>query len=936
MSEVVPPQRLNPEPPHSLVSRAIERAAIDGLLARVRDGVGETLALVGPPGIGKSTLLEYAACVAGDMAVCRVTGVESEMALGFAGVHQVVAPHLAGLGELPEPHRRALESALGHPSPVDDVGLYVVGLAVLGLLSRAASASPMLVAVDDAQWLDDESAKVLSFVARRLQAEPVAMLFAVWDIIGSPFPLSALPRLDIAGLEEPDAHELLTLTAGGRLDDAVAGRIMSAAEGNPLALVELAGALSPDQLQGIDPLPDPLPVGRQLEDLYSARTTQLGGETQAVLLLAAAEPLGDPNVVRAAADALGLTAWDDSVTSAEATGLVTFAPTIEFRHPLARSAVYYSAPTSQRRHAHRALADVLTSPADVDRRAWHLGAASVDPDEQVARELEVAAERARVRGGVSVAAAYLRRAAELTPDRQRATSRRLEAARAELTAGNAARAQEILERVRLAAPTKDMTTEIAWTGALVRIVTGQVGEAGSLLAEALSLAAAGSEDSTLGTLVAAVAVVLDAGHLAPEPQRLQIAEAAGRAVADRELPVAVAELLRGVAVRLTEGYVPAAPFWRGAVAAVTDGSPTVLDAVGHHVHVVYFDAVLAATDLLDDAAWADLTRSWVQLARHTGALAALPLALSMSSWLEVLEGRVRTAGSDLAELEEIVSLSGQRGLLGTPTPAAVLLQAWQGREREARAGARKMMQDAHERGEGRGIDQAQEALLVLELGSGRYEAALRIARRQADRDGVGAGTLALADIVEAAVRCGERDIGLEALERLTLRAAASGSAWAHGLLCRAQALLADGNEAEEHYRASVEHLSGCRVVTERARTRLLYGEWLRRARRRREAREPLYEALEFFEGMGASLFAARTRQELAATGERVQRGDAPVDLLTPQESQIARHAAAGDRNHEIAAQLFISTSTVEYHLRKIFVKLGVRSRTDLAALDLPA
>ena len=935
MAEVLPPQRLQPGP-DAMVNRAIERATVEGLLDRVRAGLGESLVLVGPPGIGKSTVLEYALHAAGDMSVCRVTGVESEMALGFGGVHQLVAPLLAGLAELPGPHRRALESALGLSSPTDDVGLYVVGLAVLGLLSRAASSGPMLVVVDDAQWLDDESAKVLSFVARRLKAEPVAMLFGCWAVTQSPFPLSGLPRVDMVGFAEPDAQALLTMTAGRRLDDSVAGRIVSAAEGNPLALVELVRALSPDQLQGTEPLPDPLPTGRRLDELFSARASRLDDQTQVVLLLAATEPLGDPIVVRAAAKTLGLTAWDDAVTCAEATDLVTFAPTIEFRHPLARSAVYYSAPTSQRRQAHRALADVLTGPEDADRRAWHLGAACVDPDEAVARELEAAAERARVRGGASVAGSYLWRAAELTPDRQRATARRLEASRAELTAGNVSRAQEILKQVRLAASTPDQRAEIGWTDALVRIVTGHVGEAGGLLAEALPLTAANSADSALGVLVAATAIALDAGHLAPQTQRTQIAQTAGRCVAALDLPVVVAELLRGLAVRLTEGYESAVPFWRGAVAAAAGGSPAVLEAVGHHVHVVYFDAVLAAVDLLDDDAWAGLTRSWVQLARRSGALAALPLALSGSSWLKVLEGRVRTAGSELAELEEIVSLTGQRGLLGTPAPAAVLLQAWQGNEREARSGARKMMQDAHERGEGRGIDQAQEALLVLELGSGRYEAALRLARRQADRDGVGAGTLALADIVEAAVRCDERDIGREALDRLTPRAAAAGSAWARGLLARAQALLAEDDEADEHYRASIDLLSACRVTTERARSQLLYGEWLRRGRRRRDAREPLHEALEFFEGMGASLFAARTRQELAATGERVRRAEAPVDLLTPQEAQIARHAAAGDRNQEIAAQLFISTSTVEYHLRKVFVKLGVRSRTELAALDLPA
>jgi DNA-binding NarL/FixJ family response regulator len=350
---------------------------------------------------------------------------------------------------------------------------------------------------------------------------------------------------------------------------------------------------------------------------------------------------------------------------------------------------------------------------------------------------------------------------------------------------------------------------------------------------------------------------------------------------------------------------------------------------------VYFDAVLAAAEVLDERAWEELSHAWVQLARRIGALAALPHGLSFGSWLEVLQGRLGSAASHVAEIEDIVSVTGSRGLLGSPAPAEVLRAAWQGNEDATRAGARRMMRDAHERGQGIGVDHAYAALTVLELGAGQYDAGLRAARRVYDHDSLVLGTLALPDLVEAAARCGETDTAERALERLSERASASGTPWAKGLLARAQALVATGDEADQHFRASLEALSRSTIATDTARTQLLYGEWLRRARRRKEAREPLHEALEFFESIGAAGFAARTRAELAATGEHVRSRSAPATVLTPQEAQIARLAASGERNHEIAAQLYITTSTVEYHLRKVFVKLGVSSRTQLAHVELP-
>ena len=402
-----------------------------------------------------------------------------------------------------------------------------------------------------------------------------------------------------------------------------------------------------------------------------------------------------------------------------------------------------------------------------------------------------------------------------------------------------------------------------------------------------------------------------------------------------DIPEPIAPLISGFAARLRGEQLAALEMLRSAVAAAVEDHTRLQAVAGPHVHVVYYDTTLAAAEVLDDRAWGDLADQWALLARRIGALSALPLALSMRSWLDVLQGRVGSAASHLAELEEVVTLTGSRGLLGSPAPAQVLLDAWQGNDEAARAGARRMMQDAHERGQGIGIDHAYAALLVLELGAGRYDAALRAARHLVDHDTVVLGTIALPDVIEAATRCNDTELALRALDRLSERTSAADAPWARGLLARGRALVATGDDADEQFRVALDALSRASVQTDMARTQLLYGEWLRRQRRRKDARDPLHEALEFFETIGASAFAARARAELAATGEHVRSRSAPVDVLTPQEAQIARLAVSGARNREIAAQLYITTSTVEYHLRKVFVKLGVTSRTQLAQVDLP-
>jgi len=429
--------------------------------------------------------------------------------------------------------------------------------------------------------------------------------------------------------------------------------------------------------------------------------------------------------------------------------------------------------------------------------------------------------------------------------------------------------------------------------------------------------------------------MLAGGHLIEPSTRRSIASGTLEVVGHSHIADPVALVLAGLATGVDSGWVAAVPMLRAASAEAARDRAHLHAVSARSVHVVYFDTVLAAAGVLDDRAWGELATEWVQLTRRIGALTPLPLALSLHSWLEVLQGRLRSATSHIAEIEDIVSVTRTRGLLGSPTPAQVLRDAWQGNRDATQAGAQRLMRDAHERGQGLGVDHAYAALTVLELGAARYDDALRAARHLCDHDSIALGTLAMPDLVEAAVRCGEVATAERALDRLAERASASGTPWALGLLARARALVATGDAADAQFRAALDALSGATITTDTARTQLLYGEWLRRARRRKEAREYLRDALELFETMGASGFATRARTELAATGERVRSRSAPIDVLTPQEAQIARLAASGHRNHEIAGQLFISTSTVEYHLRKVFVKLGVSSRTQLAQLDLP-
>jgi DNA-binding CsgD family transcriptional regulator len=920
---------------HLLLGRVRERAVIDALLHDASDGTSGALVVSGPAGIGKSSLIRYALDTASDFRVLHVTGIQSEMAFAFAGVHQLVLPLVSAMTGLPDPQRLALQTVLGivHQDPPDP---YLVGLAVLTLLADAAEMQPVLVAVDDAQWLDDESLTVLTFVARRLHADRVALIAAMLTPSTSPAGFEGVRRLDMTGLASAEALELLTAAAEGGIAPDVADRLVAATEGNPLALAELPGALTADQLRGAAPLPDPLPIGGRLASVFEPRLRRLDDDARDLLMLVSAERLGDPGLLQRAAG-LPHKRWEDAVRAVEATGLVAFTPKVRFRHPLVRSAVYYVAAPAQQRAAHAALAGALDAEGDADRRAWHLGAATAEPDEDIALELEAASVRLRRRGGASLAAAYLLRAAELTPAPSRATDRLLEAARTELTAGRSERAQEMLDRATSTGLDVRQRCGAAWTAALIQLVAGDVREAGEVMARTLPDVTVDDPELALGICLAADAVALAGTHLLEDATRRAVAGGARRLCMNSRMPAPLPQLLIAVATRLAPGDDDAVPLLCGAVTTATGNLAGFERAAGHHVHVAYFNTVLAAVGVLDDRNWDELTRSWTGLARRTGALAALPLGLGLRSWLEVLQGRPRSAASLLAEAEDLAAITGIRGLLGTPTAAQVMADAWRGNDDATRAGARRMMQDGHERGQGIAIDQAYAALTVLEVSCGRYEAALRTAQRGVEHGALGLRAVALADVVESATRCGEKVVAEQAGAELSDQAEACDTAWARGLLLRSRALLAGGEETDDLFRAALDEMSRSTLTTEQARTSLLYGEWLRRVRRRRDARPPLRDALEIFEAIGAERFASRAAAELAATGEHVQTRSVPsATALTPQEAQIARLAAAGERNREIAAQLYITTSTVEYHLRKVFVKLGVTSRTQLAQVNLPS
>jgi DNA-binding CsgD family transcriptional regulator len=901
-----------------LIGRRVECAVLDHLIGKVLSGQSQALVVHGEPGVGKTALLEYVALNAQHVRVVRGGGVQSEMELPYAGLHQLCLLLLGRLDHLPQPQAEALRIAFGisaGPPP----NRFLVGLAVLGLLSDAAEERPVLCLVDDEQWLDHASAQVLAFVARRLGAESVGLVLATRVVSGD---LAGLPDLAVAGLRAADAGALLDTVLTGPVDARVRDQIVAETRGNPLALLELPRGLTAAQLAGGFGLPGAVPLSGSIEESFGRRADALPASTRLFLLVAASEPAGDPMLARQAAARLGIEA-DVAAAPAIEAGLLELGVRVRFRHPLARSAVYRSAPAEDRQRVHRALAEVTDPRLDPDRRAWHRAQAASGPDEDVAAELEHSAGRARARGGVAAIAAFLLRAAMLTLDPARRADRALAAAEAQLQAGSFDSALDLLSMAE-AGPLSDVQrARVAMLRAQLAFVMNRGSDAPPLLLTAARQLE--SVDSALAraTYLDALSAAVFTGRLAgADGDVLRIARAAGAAPPPPGRPRAWDLLLDGTAAIYNRGYVAGLPMLRQALIEFGDGM-----SAEEELHWLWL-ASITAMQLCDDDQWDSLSARHVELARTTGALSELPLALTLRALFLLFCGDLTTAAALAEEAQAVKDATGT-----SLAPYATLtLVAFRGDEAVTSDLLHTTLADVTRRGEGVGITMAEWANAVLNNGLGRYDDAVAAARRsigyESDR-----GSLALpcVELVEAAVRSEQPRTAADAYGRLAEVTSASGTDWALGLLARSKALLSDGDEAERLYSEAIACLGRTRLRVDLARVHLLYGEWLRRARRLIEAREQLRTAQSMLDAMGMAAFAERARRELRAAGITVRKR---VDArrhgeLTAQEAQVARMARDGLSNPEIASRLFISAHTVQYHLRKVFTKLGVSSRGQL-------
>jgi DNA-binding CsgD family transcriptional regulator len=899
-----------------LVGRHIECEAIERWLGAVREAQGDCIVIRGEAGIGKSALMSRTIGLAHGFQVIRAVGVEGETELPFAVLHQVCVPVLSHLDDLPGPQRDAIAVAFGLRAGAAPQQFHL-SLAVLSLLSAAARKRPLLCVIDDAQWLDIASAQVLAFAARRLPRAPLGVMFSTRDQIDR---FSGLPELRLRGLRPADAAELLKSALRTPLDENVFERILAESQGNPLALLELPRTLPPADLAGGFGATALTPVQGKIEDGFRRRAEALPAESRQLLLLAAAEPLGDPVLLWRAASHLGIA--PSAVTAAETDGLLTVGGKVMFRHPLVRSAIYRSASGAERKSVHQALATVTDPDTDPDRRAWHRALAVAGPDEAVAQELERFAGRARARGGFAAAAAFLERAALLTLRLDRRSVRALAAASAKYQAGAYDNSLELLAIASMGPLTEPQLAEADLLRGQILFARSHGSDATALLLKAARRFESVDPGRARDTFLHALAAALRAGLLSTACGLREVADAIRTAPPPVTPDRAADQLLDGLALLIRDGHQAAAPILRQALAAFIQEKPSTYDDLRW-----LWLAGQTAGLIWDDQSWHLLSERLVESARETGALSSLPVALSNRGGSLVLLGEMALARALAAEIEDITSSQDT----AIAPYVALACAAYAGDEAETDALTATAIADATRRGEGVALTYVHYVNAVLRNGRGEYSRAL-IAAQEASRDMhcQRFRNWALPELVEAAVRSGETAIALDALDALC-QTTATGTGWAAGVEARCRALTSSGADAGPLYQQAIGHLSGTHARTELARTHLLYGEWLRRGQRRNDAQLHLREAHDLFTDFGMAAFGERARAELEAAGERLPtRVPHALARLTPQERHVCHLAAAGATNAEIASRLSISASTVDYHLRKVFRKLGVRSRTQLA------
>ena len=898
-----------------LLGRAAEIEVLARVIGQARAGGSAALVIRGDAGIGKTGLLNEMISLADDFELIRVDGVESEVHLGYAALHRIVLPFIDRIGHLPPPQRAALESAFGISAsgPPDR---FLVSLAALALLGDIERTSPLIVVVDDAHWLDLDSVAALEFAGRRLVGDRMVVVCAVREPLQDPPPFQGWRELHLRGLDEDSAHQLLLSLAKAPVQRRVARELVVAAYGNPLALGGFVAELSPSQLAGRSPLPDPLPTGHLIEARFARQAEALPPETRMALLIAAAEPSGDPATIAAAAGQLGVSLT--SLEPAEAIQLIRTHPGIEFSHPLVRSAIYSGASLARRREVHQALASATDRSSDSERWAMHRALASLGPDEDVALALEESALQARARGGYSAETELLVRSADLTPELRQRSRRLLSAAYGAHRASNLSLAQSLLNDARGGELDHVELADAQLLEGMIQVHIGKSSQSPVLLQRAAEAFEAFETELSHRAFLTALLAQCYALHLAEGTTGRELGEAALESLREAEADSTVDILLRGMASLFVCDLGDAAPALHRALAHFEQMS-------AEEVIEWYDVAWFIANALWDARASFSAIERVEGVARQQGAILALRHALLNSGMRETWEGKFSDAAARFAEFLDI---------RGSPIDAALDLEldAWRGDESAARAKIGELLEHGTAIGAGWVLQNAHLALATLELGLGNYREALAAAEALHAPRAPSWSCWALPLLVEASVKCGDKTAAKTAFRGVEEVAVVVQTPWALAIqsLCRAQ-ISEESSEITSSYQEAIAGFEDMQWFTYTGRAHLLYGEWLRRQKRRAEAGVELRTAYEIFEAMGARAFAERARIELQAIGERTMKrdGGAPTDL-TSRELQIARLAATRLTTREIASQLFISPHTVEYHLRKVFQKLEVSSRRDLA------